>query len=369
MRHRRGPNLQQRVRPSSIPPAHRWQRPGAVAPTPGAGYEVAVSTDRTRHLNRATVLVSSLDRAPRSGFMAISVMLAVLIGVVDWATGPDLSLIIFYLVPVLIAAWILPARVAVALAVVIALEWLAIAVLGPDSGAPDLVLVWNAIVRLGFFLLVVWLVVEQRHLLIELERHATTDPLTGALNRRAFVEAAERELARARRRGEVVTVLYLDLDGLKEANDTIGHEAGDQMIERTARTAREVLRAEDLFARAGGDEFVGLLPGADQDEGVEVARRLLERLAADAEGPPVALSAGAWTVRTPDDGIEVLLQHADRCMYEAKRAGGGDVVSATPQDRHRAADTGLRTGSRPRAGAPLGSVDDGDEERDLDAPG
>ena len=308
-----------------------------MASTPATGYEDGVPGGTTSSLGRATAIVQTLDRAPRSAFMALSVATAVLVGVVDWATGPDLSLIIFYLVPVLVVAWLCAPRTAVALAVLIALEWLVIASLGPDSGASDVVLLWNAVVRLAFFLLVVWLVVEQRHLLRELQRQAATDHLTGALNRRAFTEAAERELARSRRRSEPVTVLYLDLDGLKEANDTIGHEAGDQMIEHVAATARRVLRAEDLFARAGGDEFVALLPGADQPEGVAIARRLLEGMATPSDGVPVSASIGAWTEVAPQEEVEVLLQHADRCMYEAKQAGGGDVVAATPGDRHHLA--------------------------------
>ena len=298
------------------------------------GYEVAVAATGGRGPGRAGGVVEVLDRTPKAAFMGLSVALAVLVGVVDWATGPDLSLIIFYLVPVLVVAWLCAPTTAVAVAVLVALEWFAIAALGPDSGASDVVLAWNAVVRLAFFLLVVWLVVEQRHLLRELQRQAATDHLTGALNRRAFTDAAERELARARRRAEPVTVLYLDLDGLKEANDTIGHDAGDQMIEHVATTARRVLRAEDLFARVGGDEFIALLPGADAEEGTAIARRLLAGLADRRGGPPVSASVGAWTEVAPEAEIEVLLQHADRLMYDAKQAGGHGIVAATPDDRH-----------------------------------
>lgn len=293
-----------------------------------------MTTDPPEAPSRANGIVRSLDRAPRQAFLGLSVALAVLVGVVDWATGPDLSLIIFYLVPVLVVAWLCAPSTAAVVAVLMGVEGFVIAAVGPESGASGTVLVWNALVRLTFFLLVVWLVAEQRHLLGELQEQAATDHLTGALNRRAFAQAAERELARARRAGEPVTVLYLDLDGLKQANDTVGHEAGDAMIEHVATTARHVLRAEDLFARTGGDEFAALLPGADQREGEEVARRLLAGFADRRDGGPVRASVGAWTEVAPVTDVEVLLQHADRLMYLAKQAGGHDVVSATPDDHH-----------------------------------
>jgi diguanylate cyclase (GGDEF)-like protein len=218
--------------------------------------------------------------------------------------------------------------VAVVVAVLVSLEGLVVGLLGPD-GPSDVVLAWNAAIRLAFYLLVVWLVVTQKRLLEHLQHHAVTDPLTGVLNRRALYEAAERELARARRHDEPISVVYLDLDGLKEANDTIGHEAGDAMIVHVAQTARRVLRAEDLFARVGGDEFAAILPEAGPDE----ARQIVDRLAAgfaEHAGAPVRASFGVWTAVAPEDTIEDLLRHADQLMYEAKQAGGAGVRCGGP---------------------------------------
>lgn len=285
----------------------------------------AASDQRPEHGAVRLPLDSLGQRAPAQAIVGLSVLLGVVIGVVDWITGPDLSLVVFYLLPVLVVAWLCTDRVAYAFAGVVALEGLAIGLLAPAADGPsDAVLAWNAGVRLVFYVLVVWLVSAQKRLLERLQRHAVTDPLTGVLNRRALAEAAERELARARRHQEPISVVYLDLDDLKEANDTVGHEAGDAMIVHVARTARRVLRAEDLFARLGGDEFAAVLPDADAVEAGRIVERLVEGFA-DHDGPPVRASVGVWTEVAPTGGIEELLQAADRLMYDAKQAGGGAV--------------------------------------------
>lgn len=283
-----------------------------------------------RHAQRDDVrlpLDRVMDRAPRQAIIGVSVALAFAVGLADWVTGPDLSLVIFYLLPVLVVAWLCTTRVATAFAVVVSIEGVLIGLVGPD-GPSDAVLLWNAAVRLAFYLLVVWLVQTQKRLVERLQRHAVTDPLTGVLNRRALYEAAERELARARRHTEPISVVYLDLDGLKEANDTLGHEVGDAMIVHVAHTARRVLRAEDLFARLGGDEFAVVLPEADVDEAARIVDRLAEGFA-EREGPPVRASFGIWTETAPQTTIEDLLQRADRLMYEAKQARCG-VRSGQP---------------------------------------
>jgi diguanylate cyclase (GGDEF)-like protein len=149
-------------------------------------------------------------------------------------------------------------------------------------------------------------------LVAELRLAATTDPLTGLLNRRAFAQRCASELARARRTGEPFAALLLDVDHFKQINDDRGHAAGDDaLVELAAALARE-LREIDTVARIGGDEFAVLLPAT----GVAGARATAERLAAQAG---VAISVGAAVYGVDGLTIDELARAADGALYEAKR--------------------------------------------------
>lgn len=161
----------------------------------------------------------------------------------------------------------------------------------------------------------------------EIERLAAHDPLTGALNRRGLMERFEGALALARRTGAPLAVLVLDLDGFKEVNDRLGHDAGDALLVAVAHRLRGVVRDHDLVARLGGDEFVAVLQAADAAAARVVAERLVVELAR-----PVALGDHRVAVRAsvgvaafPEAGEDALelLRAGDAAMYAAKRAGVG----------------------------------------------
>lgn len=150
----------------------------------------------------------------------------------------------------------------------------------------------------------------------ELNHHATHDPLTGALNRRAFALLAEKQMAQAARTGRPLAVLMMDLDHFKRINDTLGHSGGDATLCRFVAVAGDVLRAEDVLCRFGGEEFVALLPHAEAAQAVAAAERL--RLAFSATGATVSI--GVASLR-PGEDLEDLLRRADAALYDAKRAG------------------------------------------------
>jgi len=156
----------------------------------------------------------------------------------------------------------------------------------------------------------------------EVEVAATVDQLTGLYNRRFVMDTLDREIARARRHGEPLSVIMVDLDGLKEVNDRLGHLAGDEALRYAAEALRDVLRDSDYAARLGGDEFVAVLPGCD----AAMLGRVLDRLQLTAtrqaagEGTACTVSAGG-AVLTGDDHAQALLDRADTALYEAKRAG------------------------------------------------
>lgn len=160
-----------------------------------------------------------------------------------------------------------------------------------------------------------------------LEQHADLDPLTGLPNRRRFAEEAVHILGIAAREGWCEALLYIDLDRFKRINDRHGHAVGDQVLHEAARRMLEVVRQGDLLARFGGDEFVMLLNDADEDEGREVAQRLIERVLEPFRAGPLRLDVGASVgvaLYPRDSGtLSDLISLADAAMYRAKRRGGG----------------------------------------------
>ena len=159
---------------------------------------------------------------------------------------------------------------------------------------------------------------------LELSHRARHDALTELLNHAAFMHELELELARGKRYGAGVTLVYFDFDDFKEINDTFGHQAGDDTLRRVARLLRGELRQSDLAGRMGGDEFAALLVESAETTGANFLARLRVRLRELVEAGElavqVAISAGV--TRYPDDGADAatLFAVADRRLYEAKRA-------------------------------------------------
>jgi diguanylate cyclase (GGDEF)-like protein/PAS domain S-box-containing protein len=165
-----------------------------------------------------------------------------------------------------------------------------------------------------------------RDLYRQLEQQAVTDSLTGLLNRRGFYQTVEGMLLRNEHAGKYLVVLYLDLDGFKHVNDSLGHDAGDQVLVWVAEQLKECLRPYDVLARMGGDEFVVVIDGLDFPEhAAKVAEKLIERVSArrHIDGIEATLGASIGIAVYPDCGtnLDGLLRAADIAMYEAKRAG------------------------------------------------
>jgi diguanylate cyclase (GGDEF)-like protein len=149
--------------------------------------------------------------------------------------------------------------------------------------------------------------------LFKLREQAAFDDLTGVMRRAAGIAAAEREIARARRQKSPLTVAFIDVDGLKEANDRKGHAAGDQLLRGLASGLRSGLRGQDLVVRYGGDEFVCVLP----DTTAEAARTKLHQIRGDLAEAGIGFSIGLVQLERSDDVVS-LLGRADTELYQAK---------------------------------------------------
>jgi diguanylate cyclase (GGDEF)-like protein len=164
---------------------------------------------------------------------------------------------------------------------------------------------------------------ESRHRANLLSHLAMTDYLTGLANRSQFERTLISEMAHAQRTGEPFTVFYMDLDDFKKINDTLGHAAGDEVLCEVALRMTDQVRAEDLLARMGGDEFgVFMRPSVD-DPAESLAKRIIEVVSepitlSTGDKVSVGISVGIATY-SDSDSMADLLAKADRALYEIKR--------------------------------------------------
>lgn len=251
---------------------------------------------------------------------ALAVAITVLVAVGDYLTGPYLAFATIYLVPIGLAAWFAGRRAAL----IVALLASALGVLTTSADLGDIspaVNLANGLLRFVLYGVVGLVLASERDALRTIAALATIDSLTGLVNRRHFTELTTRELARSKREGRPLAVVYIDVDDLKRRNETHGHEAGDALLAEFARVAQQSLRSSDVLARMGGDEFAGLFPGCDADQAAATIARVRAELARGAD-PPVTFSAGvAAGVVTDGLTIEPIVHAADLAMLEAKAAG------------------------------------------------
>jgi diguanylate cyclase (GGDEF)-like protein/PAS domain S-box-containing protein len=173
-------------------------------------------------------------------------------------------------------------------------------------------------------------ITERKRLENELVQVAREDFLTGALNLRTFYELANHEFNCFKRSGEAFSLLVLDLDHFKNINDTLGHEAGDDALQKFVQIARANLREQDIFARTGGDEFRLLLPGTSQSGAILLAERIrgeVSQVKIGVSNCSIALSvsAGLCSSLSDDTGIDDIVRRADVALYQAKGAGRNTV--------------------------------------------
>jgi diguanylate cyclase (GGDEF)-like protein len=256
--------------------------------------------------------------------LSLIVLLTFVIGFVDYGTGYDLSVALFYLLPVALASWYLGRNTGVLVSLLSAEALLLANAFTPQGKSfPLPLVVWNALSRLGFFLVMVFLLSMLRQALERERALARTDYLTGVWNTRAFQEFANRELERAKRQHLPLTLVYMDLDDFKLVNDGQGHAAGDRLLQEIGRSLMNNLRATDVVGRLGGDEFAILLPDTGYQEAKSVIAKLERTLTTEiqTEGFPVTMSMGAVTCKETLASLEELLRTADHLMYSAKRSG------------------------------------------------
>ncbi len=276
---------------------------------------------------------SVLFRPQHWGWTVTALTTIVIVGIADYVTGPQITFSVFYLVPVSVAAWLGGTAGALAGSVLAAVVWFGALLAASASVSNTFVYVWNFCAQLFFLLLVALLLGQLRRMLDRERELSRRDQLTGLPNARALHEIAGAEIARAGRYRLPLSLAFIDVDDFKRINDSRGHGAGDRLLRLMAQVIRGSLRSSDHVARCGGDEFVVLLPVADQD----AARAAVDKLrtivnqAMIRENWPVTLSIGVVTCEPGSAGVTVdgMLDRADRLMYEVKSSGKNGARLAT----------------------------------------
>jgi diguanylate cyclase (GGDEF)-like protein len=183
-------------------------------------------------------------------------------------------------------------------------------------------------------LIVLMVALSKERLELEQRTKAQTDPLTGALNRRAFMASGERLLARHHHEGATLSLLFLDVDHFKSMNDRFGHSGGDDVLTRFVDLVNACIRPTDFLFRIGGEEFCCLLPHTDPEQAQRVAeriRRQVETTPVIVAGVPVKATVSIGIACTDEFGydLDALIRRADKAVYSAKRAGRNRVMVAS----------------------------------------
>jgi diguanylate cyclase (GGDEF)-like protein len=303
--------------------ARRKDPPVAINPMPHRPLRQTVTS---RVLAAAARHVAHWPRQ-RVWLVALGALLAIMI--LNYFTGPNVSLLALYMLLATFVGWCLGERAGFLFALLcvasgVLIRRLDMSVVTAPALAPMHADLINAAGRLLSIMFTV-VVVNGLRAALDMERWlGSIDSLTGALNKIAFEDHMRVRLREARRSELAVVLAYIDLDGFKQVNDTLRHRAGDEVLQGFASRAMATLRAGDLFARVGGDEFAALLTARDEAEGVRAAQEFHQRLShiLHDQRRGVTCSTGAVIAAPVDDsdGAE-LLEAADRLMYAVKENG------------------------------------------------
>jgi diguanylate cyclase (GGDEF)-like protein len=263
------------------------------------------------------------ERQSPAGIAGISLALVILVGWIDFFVVPEASFSVFYIIPIALAAWYGNGPVGTVISFLAALIWSYTynASGGPNANSP--VFLWNAAVRLAFFLIIAWLLTGFKETTRKLTELAHVDSLTETCNSRAFYVRLHEEINRSRRYRRPFSVAYIDLDNFKAVNDLHGHTEGDRLLRNVSALMKKNARSTDCIARMGGDEFTILFPETDSKSSRDAIQKIRNELLVQIreEGWMVTLSIGLVTYEEAPLDAQMVVKAADDLMYTVKKKG------------------------------------------------
>lgn len=263
-------------------------------------------------------------------------LLTMLIGLIDSLIGPEISSALFYVLPIAMATWFGSRRTGIGITIFSVILWYISDRVSGQIYSNPITGYWNAGVRFCLFYIITLLLSGFRERFQEEELYADTDPLTGALNKRAFYEIVSKEVERSRRFKFPFSIAYIDLDNFKSVNDTKGHGEGDKVLKTVISEIIEHTRKIDVVSRIGGDEFAIMLLGTDRKKSQSAIQKirghLLDRMRAlDCK---VTFSIGLMTFETAPSDIDHMLNLVDTLMYEVKNSGKDNIAHSVWNNNH-----------------------------------
>lgn len=279
-------------------------------------------------------LIPLLEKQSQLFWTIGSFTLAILLGLLDYWTGSEISFAFFYLIPISLISWFAGKRLGIIISIISAILWFIADFATGISYSHPLIGYWNATSRLGFFLVVAWLLSDLRMALQSANKLAYTDYMTGALNARFFYKMAKMEISRSHRYGHPFTVAYVDLDNFKDVNDRLGHHIGDRVLRVVTHVITRHMRESDIIARLGGDEFALLLPETGQEAAQMVISKIHLHLLDEMQKNhwPVTFSMGVLICIDPPSTAEEMVMLADKLMYSVKQNGKNRITYSVYQD-------------------------------------
>jgi diguanylate cyclase (GGDEF)-like protein len=254
-----------------------------------------------------------------------SIYLCVLvIGYLDYSTGPEIGFSLFYLIPIILTGWFRHDKKTSLVLVpgLCAAVWLLADIYSGHHYSKSWIPYWNMATRLGMFTVISVALSRLRAANSHERTLARIDPLTGVYNTRYFAELVVHEMSRATRFSETFSFAYLDVDNFKNVNDTFGHDQGDQLLRILTKVIKENIRNIDTMARLGGDEFGILLPRTDSSQSHVVMNKIYSVFRQNITAQwKVTLSAGVLTYLSPPNSLDEMVKAADALMYKAKKEG------------------------------------------------
>jgi diguanylate cyclase (GGDEF)-like protein len=255
----------------------------------------------------------------------------ILISCLDYQVSPNISLSIFYLLPISLITWFVSRKAGFIICALSGLAGFATKFRNDYTESSVLVPSWNATVMFMVFLTVASLLLKLRDVLKQGQELARIDGITGIANKRLFFELAGTEVKKSQRYRHPLTVIYFDIDDFQTINKSFGQQVSDRVLHTVAQTLANSIRDTDVIGRIGEDEFAILLPGSGyQPARVVIYRVQSELLAAMEENQwSVTFSIGAITFINPPDSVDAMIQQADHLMYLAKNNGKNQLKHKT----------------------------------------
>lgn len=258
----------------------------------------------------------------------MAAVLILVIAGVDFWTGREIGVSLFYLIPIALITWQFSNRAGYVACVVCAGTWFATDALAGVAHSHSFIPVWNMGIRLGFFSVTACLLMTLKRRLEDEQQLALTDGLTDLYNARAFKQRARELISLSRRHDHPMALVYLDLDNFKRVNDRLGHAEGDAVLCMVGATLKTCMRASDIVARIGGDEFVIAMPETATADARAAVTKMHRELVSHCASQhwPVGFSVGVAVFITAPPSLEEALGFADRLMYRVKQTGKNAVV-------------------------------------------